>query len=64
MYVFCSLKSSIDLSKATNTDPDQVGFEWIAFDEMKDKTVYPEELKRVFDKQGNITTPLYLGDIF
>lgn len=59
---FCSLKSSIDLSKAINTDSDQVGFEWIGFDEMKDKTVYPEALKRVFDKQGNIITPLYLGD--
>jgi 8-oxo-dGTP pyrophosphatase MutT (NUDIX family) len=61
---FCSLKSSINLSEGTNTDPDQVGFEWIGFDEMKDKTVYPEVLKRVFDKQGNITTPLYLGDTF
>jgi len=59
---FCSLKSSVNLSKAANTDSDQIGFEWIGIDEMKDKIVYPEVLKRVFDQQGNITTPLYLGD--
>lgn len=61
---FCTLKSSIDLSKATNTDTDQIGFEWLGYEEISKKTVYPEVLKKVFDQQGNIITPLYLGDIF
>lgn len=61
---FCTLKSSIDLSKATNTDTDQIGFEWLGYEEINEKTVYPEVLKKVFDQQGNIITPLYLGDIF
>lgn len=61
---FCNMKSSIDLSKATNTDPDQIGFEWLGDKEFKEKTVYPEVLKKVFDQQGNIITPLYLGDTF
>lgn len=61
---FCTIKSSIDLSKATNMDPDQIGFEWLGNKEIKEKTVYPEALKRVFDQQGNIITPLYIGDTF
>ncbi|WBW97333.1 NUDIX domain-containing protein [Oceanirhabdus sp. W0125-5] len=61
---FCTMKSAIDLSKATNTDTDQIGFEWLGYAELKEKTVYPEELKRVFDQEGNIITPVYLGDIF
>lgn len=61
---FCTMKSSIDLSKATNTDTDQIGFEWLGYADIQEKTVYPEVLKTLFDKQGNITTPLYLGDVF
>lgn len=61
MTVLIKLRNT---AKATNTDPDQIGFEWMEFDEMKNKTVYPEALKKVFDQQGNIITPLYLGDTF
>lgn len=61
---FCTIKSSVDLSKATNMDSDQIGVEWLGYEEIKEKTVYPDALKRVFDQQGNITSPLYLGDIF
>lgn len=61
---FCKIKSAIDFEKATNIDSDQVGFEWIDFKKFKDKTIYPEELKRVFDQEGNITTSIYLGDSF
>lgn len=61
---FCKIKSVIEFEKATNIDSDQVGFEWIDFKKFKNKTIYPEELKRVFDKEGNITTSIYLGDLF
>ncbi|GKU24393.1 ADP-ribose pyrophosphatase [Clostridium folliculivorans] len=61
---FCVLKTPLDLSKATNIDPDQIGFQWLKFQELKEKTVYPEALKRVFDEHGNVISPLYLGDVF
>ncbi|MPM66695.1 hypothetical protein SDC9_113605 [bioreactor metagenome] len=61
---FCKIKSVIDFERATNIDSDQVGFEWIDFREFKDKTIYTEELKRVFDQEGNITTSIYLGDSY
>lgn len=63
-YVFCSIKSSYELSKATNIYPEQIGFEWQRYDETKDKTVYPEVIKIAFDQQGNMTTPVYIGDTF
>lgn len=61
---FCNIKSSIDLSKATNMDSDQIGVEWLGYEEIKEETVYPNALKRVFDQQCNITSSLYLGDTF
>jgi hypothetical protein len=52
------------LIKATNFDTDQIGVEWLGYHDIKEKTVYPEVLKKVFDEQMNIMTPLYLGDSF
>lgn len=45
-------------------DPVQMGVGRIDFHALKDKTVYPEVLKRIFDNEWNITTSLYLGATF
>jgi ADP-ribose pyrophosphatase YjhB (NUDIX family)/ribosomal protein S18 acetylase RimI-like enzyme len=60
---FCSLTTPIEISKATHTDLMQIGYEWIDFFELKNKNIYPKALKSAFDNNGNLTTPIYLGDI-
>jgi 8-oxo-dGTP pyrophosphatase MutT (NUDIX family) len=60
---FCSLKTPIEMSKATHIDPEQTGYEWINFSEFKNKNVYPKVLKSVFNDKGMIITPIYLGDV-
>ena len=63
-YMFlCSLKTMVDLSKATHMDPEQIGYEWIDILEIKNKNIYPKVLKTVFDKNGNVMSSIYLGDI-
>lgn len=63
-YMFyCTLASGIAPDKATHPDPEQVGHEWIALAELKNKNVYPKVLKEAFDENGKATPAIYLGDV-
>ena len=63
-YIFCcSLKTDIDMSKSIRDNPWQIGYEWIKLSELKNKNIYPKVLSSIFDDEGNITAPIYLGDI-
>ena len=63
-YMFsCSLKTPVDILKATRIDPEQTGYEWIDFVELKNENIYPKILKAVFNDKGEVMTNIYIGDI-
>ena len=65
MQNFGRLRTSyaVDMTKATHLDPEQTGYEWIAFSELRNANIYPKVLKTAFDGDGNVVTAVYLGDI-
>jgi ADP-ribose pyrophosphatase YjhB (NUDIX family) len=63
-YMFLAgLKSAINLDAATNVDDYQIGIEWIELSKLKANNVYPKILKELIDENGEILSPVYLGDV-
>jgi len=59
---FCTLKTPVDMSKAEG-DEEQTGYKWISFADFESANIYPRILRSVFDDKGEITSPVYLGDV-
>jgi len=63
-YMFnCDLLSEVDKTKISQYDYQQIGHTWIKISELEKWNVYPQVLKKVFDINGNIIKPIYLGDV-
>lgn len=62
-YFKCNLETPVDLEKATQLDTVQVGFEWLDLHKLKEYTIYPKIIKECLNEDGEIISPLYMGDV-
>jgi len=62
-YFICKLETPVSLEKATNLDTVQVGVAWLELSNLKEYNIYPKIFKECIDVNGNIISPLYMGDV-
>lgn len=60
IYFECELRNKEVEFRGTNPDNNQVGVEWIRFDQLSEIRIYPKKIaERIMNKQAK---PFYIGD--
>ena len=59
----CSLQDGASVGTGEEPDQRQVGFEWIALDQLEAYRFYPKAIRHLLAENRERQHPIYLGDL-